>query len=353
MWAYFQPSGPAGGWSWSNAGAIVSPDDGEYILVDTLMDAELTRAMLDSLPADADFSGRLILTHGDVDHVNGVPELDVGSTEIIAHAGAEMRLIPRSTDRMVTAGSLLWRLIERWGALARAMHGFAAGRRMLAFAKFASLFEAFHMAGPAADLSGYAIDTFEGERRTVDAFGHRAELIHPGPAHTAGDLLVHLPSAGALFAGDLVFYGCNPIAWAGDARRIINILERIKRMEGVDVIVPGHGPAVDVGAIAVLVSYWVFVEQVAAGCSAANLTDAAACARAAMPSLPQPFPRWEHPERLYINVDVEMRHLAARGGGAPEYRGDGVRAGVTHEQKLALIVGQAAVLADAHVASLL
>ena len=133
----------------------------------------------------------------------------------------------------------------------------------------------------------------------------------------------------------------------------LNILERMEGMEGVDVIVPGHGPAVDVGAIAVLVSYWVFGEQVAAGGAAANLTDAAACARAAMPSLPQPFPRWEHPERLYINVDVEMRHLAARKEGAPEYRGDGVRAGVTHEQKLALIVGQAAVLADAHVASLL
>ena len=36
-----------------------------------------------------------------------------------------------------------------------------------------------------------------------------------GPAHTAGDVAVHVPDAGVVFTGDLVFHGGHPIVWAG------------------------------------------------------------------------------------------------------------------------------------------
>ena len=34
-------------------------------------------------------------------------------------------------------------------------------------------------------------------------------------AHTAADSVVHVPDAGVLFGGDILFIGCTPIVWAG------------------------------------------------------------------------------------------------------------------------------------------
>jgi glyoxylase-like metal-dependent hydrolase (beta-lactamase superfamily II) len=49
----------------------------------------------------------------------------------------------------------------------------------------------------------------------LDLDGVRAELIYVGPAHTAGDVIVHLPAARVVFAGDVLFRRCTPIGWDG------------------------------------------------------------------------------------------------------------------------------------------
>lgn len=41
------------------------------------------------------------------------------------------------------------------------------------------------------------------------------DLLNLGSAHTAADSVVHVPDAGVLFGGDLLFIGCTPIVWAG------------------------------------------------------------------------------------------------------------------------------------------
>ena len=50
---------------------------------------------------------------------------------------------------------------------------------------------------------------------TIEVGGRQVELLNLGPAHTAADSVVHVPDAGVLFAGDLLFIGCTPIVWAG------------------------------------------------------------------------------------------------------------------------------------------
>ncbi|WP_407285344.1 MBL fold metallo-hydrolase [Streptomyces sp. BP-8] len=56
--------------------------------------------------------------------------------------------------------------------------------------------------------------TFE-RRLTLDVGGREVRLLNLGPAHTEADTVVHVPDAGVLFAGDLLFIGCTPIVWSG------------------------------------------------------------------------------------------------------------------------------------------
>ena len=85
-------------------------------------------------------------------------------------------------------------------------------------------------------------------------------LIQVGPAHTAGDVLVLVPDADLLYAGDILFNGGTPIAWAGPIERWIAALDRILDMD-VATIVPGHGAVTDKSAVAAMREYLAFVER--------------------------------------------------------------------------------------------
>ncbi|MCT2586858.1 MBL fold metallo-hydrolase [Actinophytocola gossypii] len=79
----------------------------------------------------------------------------------------------------------------------------------------------------------------------VDLGDRHADLIHPGRAHTDHDVLVHVPDAAVVFAGDLVEQGAppsvgpdaHPIEWRTALDRLLAL--------GPTVIVPGHGDPVD------------------------------------------------------------------------------------------------------------
>jgi glyoxylase-like metal-dependent hydrolase (beta-lactamase superfamily II) len=62
-----------------------------------------------------------------------------------------------------------------------------------------------------------------------------------GPAHTTEDLVVYLPGAGVLLAGDIVFRGRVPFVGQADSGRWIEALDRLLAFD-TRVIVPGHGP---------------------------------------------------------------------------------------------------------------
>ncbi len=86
--------------------------------------------------------------------------------------------------------------------------------------------------------------------RVLDLGDRAVELVHPGRAHTAGDLVVSVPDAGVLLAGDLVEesaardatpgFGadCYPLEWP-------LALDLVQQLLGPDaVVVPGHGAPV-------------------------------------------------------------------------------------------------------------
>ncbi len=91
-----------------------------------------------------------------------------------------------------------------------------------------------------------ADDTFSSVR-AVDLGDRVVEVVHPGRGHTGGDVVVRVPDADVLVAGDLVeesgppAYGpdCFPLEWPASLDLAIGLIgDRT-------VVVPGHGALVD------------------------------------------------------------------------------------------------------------
>jgi cyclase len=272
LYGWLQPNGGLGE---SNAGLIVG--DGESLLVDTLWDTRLTRRMLGAMAPHTAAAPirRLVNTHGDPDHCWG-NQLLAGAEIIATSATAE----------------------DVRGDDPRRLRLLALGGRLLpgGLAAFARLLRPY-------DFSGIRVTpptrTFDGSLE-LDVGGRRVELIEVGPAHTPGDLIVHVPDERVVFAGDLMFVGVTPIIWVGPVENWLAGLDRIIEL-GPRSVVPGHGPVTDLDGVRMLKSYWEFVvPAVREGRTAAEILRA----------LPEPFAGWDNPERIAVNAA-----LITRGGG--------------------------------------
>lgn len=279
LYAWLQPNGGLGE---SNAGLVVG--DGESLLIDTLWDLRLTRRMLDAMSARTDGAPirRLVNTHGDPDHCWGNQLL----------AGAEI-IATRATAEDVRGDDP--RRLRLLAGLGGALGGRLAPGGLAAFA---------HLLRP-YDFGGIKVtpptETFDG-RRELQVGGRQVELIELGPAHTPGDLIVHVPGAGAVFAGDLMFVGVTPIMWVGPVENWLAGLDRIIELAP-KVVVPGHGPVTDLDGVRAMRGYWEFVvSAVRAGRTPREIVDA----------LPEPYASWDNPERIAVNAAIIARGAGPR-----------------------------------------
>jgi cyclase len=228
VWAYLQPDG---GWGWSNAGLITG--DGNSLLVDTLFDLRLTAEMLDVMRATspaAQHIGTVVNTHANGDHCYGNSLL--GDAQIIAtvRCATEMLELPpatmaamlRSADALGAAGRFVQRI----------------------FSPFS--FEDVPLTLPTR--------TFENQL-DLRVGARTVSLLEVGPAHTAGDAVVHLPEAGIVFTGDILFHGGHPIVWAGPVANWITACDRVLALQP-SVVVPGHGPLATPAALVDLKEYF-------------------------------------------------------------------------------------------------
>jgi glyoxylase-like metal-dependent hydrolase (beta-lactamase superfamily II) len=77
--------------------------------------------------------------------------------------------------------------------------------------------------------------------RTVRVGALEAELEPLGPAHTGGDLVVHVPAAGVTIAGDLVETADDPqLDDTSDVGGWLRALDRLEQ-HAQPLLVPGHG----------------------------------------------------------------------------------------------------------------
>ncbi len=83
--------------------------------------------------------------------------------------------------------------------------------------------------------------TFNG-RMSVFLGNRRVDLLQLGRAHTAGDIVIHVPDANVMFTGDIVEYHSACYCGDGYFREWGGTLDAI-RAYGVDAIAPGRGDA--------------------------------------------------------------------------------------------------------------
>jgi len=299
-WAWVQPDGS---WGLSNAGLVVDGD--ESLLVDTLFDLARTDAMLaamrDAAPA-AKAIDSLVNTHANGDHCWGNQR--VAGAEIIAseRGAAEMEeLPPARLAKLMKAGralNALGPLRRPLGALFGAL-GLSKGAALAEAAPFALRcfgefeFDGIELCAPTRTFEG-RLDLTVGDR-TV-------ELHELGPAHTRGDVVVHLPDESIVYTGDILFVNAHPIAWEGPVANWIAACDRILTWNPTTVV-PGHGPITDRTAVQAVRDYWVWLSS-----GAKEAYDAGASAhQAALDLSKSGYGHWAEAERLVVNVATLYR----------------------------------------------
>jgi glyoxylase-like metal-dependent hydrolase (beta-lactamase superfamily II) len=276
LYAYLQPDG---GWGWSNAGLVVDGD--ASLLVDTLFDLKLTAAMLDTMraavPAANDIS-TVVNTHANGDHCWG--NQLVRGAEIVGSAAcaAEMTELPPALLAALAASPPEGPA----GDLVRSMFG-------------------------AFDFTGIEVvpptTTFDGEL-TLSVGDTEVRLVEVGPAHTRGDVVVHVPAHGVVYTGDILFNGGHPIVWAGPVDRWVAACDLILALDA-PTVVPGHGPLCGPEAVQAQRDYFTYLVDQVRPRADAGLDPLAAAHDIDL----GPYAGLGEPERFVANVAAVYRDL--------------------------------------------
>jgi cyclase len=191
------------GGSGANTGFFVG--EKEVLVIDAKMSSDAAKHMVDEIKGlTPNPITRVILTHSDGDHVNGLGGFPQG-LEIIAHAATK-------TD----------------------------------------MEEAFKAPNFVALQPYLPNRTFTEGKMELKSGAERIELLHFGPAHTSGDIVVFFPAEKVAFAGDLVFVGRDPLIHrqkGGTARGLVKTLNALAGLEA-DKYVAGHTEILSKGDIA-------------------------------------------------------------------------------------------------------
>ena len=222
----------------------------------------------------------LVNTHANGDHCFG-NELVAGAVIVASEACAkEMGEVPPD---------LLAQLVANADALGPVAAEFV--RR--AFGPFQ--FKGITLTPPTETFSGESI-------RQVGA--KEVHLIEVGPAHTRGDVLVHVPADRTVFTGDIVFANAHPIIWAGPVANWVRACDLILAME-VETVVPGHGPLCGLEGVNALRAYLLHLQSEAKRCLAAGLSREEAARAVALDD----YASWGDAERIAVNMAALYREL--------------------------------------------
>ena len=264
---------------------------GDGLLVDTQSDLPHARQMIELFSQVWPAVPRYVaLTHEDIDHVAGnqlFPE-----AEIIAH-----RSMP---DRMKQAADP-----AESQKLTHAVHHHAS-RALLRVAHPGALAVAKQL-GESFDFDEIQLvlpTTLFDDRYVLDLGGTEVHLIYVGPAHQVGDVVVHVPSESVVFAGDVLFNECTPMAWSGSYQKFFDALDLIVDLDPTT-IVPGHGPVCGIQAVKDEKAYFRHVYDASKQCFESGLTPKQAAEQIEL----GPYGGWNAPARLVINVERAYREF--------------------------------------------
>jgi glyoxylase-like metal-dependent hydrolase (beta-lactamase superfamily II) len=272
------------GLGWSNSGLIAR---GGGLVVDSFWDLPLTRESMELYRSvTPEPPARLVNTHHNGDHCWGNQLYAEVGTEIIGH-----RLCAEHMGTDVTPSMLLALAETPVGEVPESFRFLADAARQFDF----------------HDIELTPPTTLLDDELVIDVDGLEVRVLYVGPAHTADDVIVHVPERGVVFTGDILFHRCTPIGWEGTNAKWVEALELIERLDP-EVVVPGHGPLATTEGVRELRDYLVFVHEEARTHYDAGHSVLDACLAIDL----GPFAAWTEPERLASNVERSYREF--RGG---------------------------------------
>ena len=156
---------------------------------------------------------------------------------------------------------------------------------------------------------------FEGEL-TLEVGGRKLRLHEVGPAHTPGDLIVHVPDAGVVYAGDILFVGATPIMWAGPVINWLGAIDRLLALDA-DTFVPGHGPVAGREEAEAVKRYWTWLEASARHRFGLGMSawEAARDIALSPEFATYEWSKWSAPERIVVNLHTLDRERRGELGG--------------------------------------
>jgi cyclase len=261
VYAYIQGKAT---WYWSNAGFIVGKD--YVVVVDSLATVGLTEKFSDEIKKITDKPIRyLINTHHHGDHTYG-NHVFTGVT-IVSHDACRHEAI----EAGIMDPGLLNTILPDFD-----FRGIAATPADITFKKQLALY--------------------------VD--GREVRLLHFGPGHTTGDIIVHLPNEGIIFAGDFIFLYSTPVSMEGSFAGWLKNLDAMAKL-GARVYVPGHGPVCGSEGLNLCRDYLVLVQREAKKRFDKGMTVDEAAKDIDLGQ----FKRWPNRERILLNVERLWREF--------------------------------------------
>jgi len=189
------------GGSGANTGFFIG--EKEVLAIDAKMTADAAKQMIEEIKKLTPNSiTKLVITHSDGDHVNGLGGFPQG-LEIISHAQTKKDMA-----------------------------------------------EAFKEPNFQA-LQPYLPNKAFTDRMDLQLGAERIQLLHFGPAHTSGDIVVFFPAEKVAFVGDLVFIGRDPLIHhqkGGTSLGLVKTLKALLELRA-DRYVAGHTEILSKGDI--------------------------------------------------------------------------------------------------------
>jgi len=261
VYAYIQAKAT---WYWSNAGFIVGKD--YVVVVDSLATVGLTQRFRDEIRKITNKPIRyLINTHHHGDHTYG-NHVFAGAT-VISHDYCR--------HEVVEAGIMDPNLLN-------------------------TILPEFDFRGIAVTPAHITFD----KQLTLHMDGREVRLLHFGLGHTPGDIIVHLPEEGIIFAGDFIFLYSTPLGMEGSFAGWLKNLDAMAKLDA-RVYVPGHGPVCGVEGLNLCRDYLVFVRG-----EAKKRFDKGMTVDEAAKDIPLgQFKPWLNHERILLNLERLWREF--------------------------------------------
>ncbi len=236
----------------AESNAVIVVNDRDVLVVDSETSPAAGWALLRELKRVTAKPVRfLVLTHFHYDHSHGTQSFPPG-VEVIGTAFTRMMLAEgKSLSHPTSAGNRAFSNAQV-ANLTKALDTASTGASRKDIGARRAVWQQY--LASIATLTPVAPNVTVGGRLTLTRGGRDIVILDPGPAHTAGDLVVWLPTERVLATGDLIQSGL-PYMGDGFFPHWADAIDSLLAL-GPAVVLPGHGDAItDMGVVERLRDY--------------------------------------------------------------------------------------------------